>query len=35
MKYKGAMTRDQGANLDLQDARNPVSRPAAPANRGA
>jgi aryl-alcohol dehydrogenase-like predicted oxidoreductase len=35
MKYKGAMTREQGANVDLQDARNPVSRPAAPANRGA
>jgi hypothetical protein len=36
MKYKGAMTRDQGANVDLQDARNPISRPAAtPASRGA
>ncbi|HUQ46571.1 MAG TPA: aldo/keto reductase [Gemmatimonadaceae bacterium] len=35
MKYKGAMTREQGANLDLQDARNPISRPAMPANRGA
>jgi aryl-alcohol dehydrogenase-like predicted oxidoreductase len=36
MKYKGAMTRDQGANVDLQDARNPVSRPApAPASREA
>jgi aryl-alcohol dehydrogenase-like predicted oxidoreductase len=36
MKYKGAMTRDQGANVDLQDARNPISRPAGtPANRGA
>ena len=28
MKYKGAMTRDSGANVDLQDARNPISRPA-------
>jgi diketogulonate reductase-like aldo/keto reductase len=35
MKYKGAMTREQGANVDLQDARNPISRPAMPANRGA
>jgi aryl-alcohol dehydrogenase-like predicted oxidoreductase len=35
MKYKGAMTRDAGANLDLQDARNPISRPATPATRGA
>ena len=35
MKYKGAMTREQGANVDLQDARNPISRPAVPANRGA
>jgi aryl-alcohol dehydrogenase-like predicted oxidoreductase len=35
MKYKGAMTRDAGANVDLQDARNPISRPAAPATRGA
>jgi aryl-alcohol dehydrogenase-like predicted oxidoreductase len=35
MKYKGAMTRDAGANLDLQDARNPISRPAMPATRGA
>ena len=35
MKYKGAMTRDHGANVDLQDARNPISRPAVPANRGA
>ena len=34
MKYKGAMTREQGANVDLQDARNPISRPAMPANRG-
>jgi len=30
MKYKGAMTRDSGANVDLQDARNPISRPAHP-----
>ena len=29
MKYKGAMTREQGANVDLQDARNPAQRPAA------
>ena len=35
MKYKGAMTRELGANVDLQDARNPISRPALPANRGA
>ena len=35
MKYKGAMTRDEGANVDLQEARNPISRPAMPANRGA
>ncbi len=28
MKYKGAMTRQHGANADLQDARNPISRPA-------
>ena len=34
MKYKGAMTREQGANVDLQDARNPISRPAMPAHRG-
>jgi aryl-alcohol dehydrogenase-like predicted oxidoreductase len=34
MKYKGAMTRERGANVDLQDARNPISRPAMPANRG-
>jgi diketogulonate reductase-like aldo/keto reductase len=34
MKYKGAMTREQGADVDLQDARNPISRPAVPANRG-
>jgi aryl-alcohol dehydrogenase-like predicted oxidoreductase len=31
LKYKGAMTREQGANVDLQDARNPASRPVAPA----
>jgi diketogulonate reductase-like aldo/keto reductase len=30
MKYKGAMTRTSGDNADLQDARNPISRPAAP-----
>jgi hypothetical protein len=35
MKYKGAMTRDRGADVDLQDARNPISRPAMPATRGA
>jgi aryl-alcohol dehydrogenase-like predicted oxidoreductase len=35
MKYKGAMTREQGSNMDLQDARNPISRPAMPANREA
>ena len=35
MKYKGAMTRESGANVDLQDARNPISRPATPAARGA
>ena len=35
MRYKGAMTRELGANVDLQDARNPISRPALPANRGA
>jgi hypothetical protein len=35
MKYKGAMTREDGADVDLQDARNPISRPAVPANRGA
>jgi diketogulonate reductase-like aldo/keto reductase len=34
MKYKGAMTRDVGANADLGEARNPISRPAVPANRG-
>jgi aryl-alcohol dehydrogenase-like predicted oxidoreductase len=27
MSYKGAMTRERGANLDLQAARNPISRP--------
>lgn len=32
MKYKGAMTRAEGANTDLQDARNPISRPALPAH---
>ena len=32
MKYKGAMTRAEGANVDLQDARNPISRPATPAH---
>jgi aryl-alcohol dehydrogenase-like predicted oxidoreductase len=32
MKYKGAMTRADGANIDLQDARNPISRPATPAH---
>jgi aryl-alcohol dehydrogenase-like predicted oxidoreductase len=35
MSYKGAMTRDAGANTDLQDARNPISRPATTAARGA
>ena len=35
MKYKGAMTRDTGANLDLQEARNPISRPSTTAARGA
>ncbi len=34
MKYKGAMTRADGVNLDLQDARNPISRPATPAHHG-
>ena len=34
MRYKGAMTRESGANVDLQDARNPISRPALPATRG-
>jgi aryl-alcohol dehydrogenase-like predicted oxidoreductase len=28
MGYKGAMTRERGANLDLQAARNPTGRPA-------
>ena len=28
MSYKGAMTRERGANLDLQTARNPTCRPA-------
>jgi aryl-alcohol dehydrogenase-like predicted oxidoreductase len=28
MSYKGAMTRERGANLDLQTARNPTGRPA-------
>jgi aryl-alcohol dehydrogenase-like predicted oxidoreductase len=32
MKYKGAMTRSDGANVDLQDARNPISRPAGSAH---
>jgi aryl-alcohol dehydrogenase-like predicted oxidoreductase len=27
MKYKGAMTRESGENVDLQDARNPSQRP--------
>ena len=35
MKYKGAMTRAAGANVDLQDARNPTSRPAIPATQDA
>lgn len=35
MKYKGAMTREQGPNVDLQDARNPISRPSMTADRGA
>jgi aryl-alcohol dehydrogenase-like predicted oxidoreductase len=34
MKYKGAMTRDVGQNVDLSEARNPISRPAVPATRG-
>lgn len=34
MKYKGAMTRSVGPNADLQEARNPISRPATPATRG-
>ena len=32
MKYKGAMTRADGANADLQNATNPVSRPASSAH---
>jgi aryl-alcohol dehydrogenase-like predicted oxidoreductase len=32
MKYKGAMTRSDGDNVDLQDARNPISRPAGSAH---
>jgi aryl-alcohol dehydrogenase-like predicted oxidoreductase len=36
MKYKGAMTRSAGANVDLQDARNPAQRPSgAPVSQGA
>src|SRR5215212_7827789 len=35
MRYKGAMTRERGGNLDLQEARNPAARPALPASRGA
>ena len=35
MKYKGAMTRASGPNTDLQDARNPISRPAIPATQDA
>ena len=35
MKYKGAMTRSDGANTDLQDARNPISRPAVSAHHDA
>jgi diketogulonate reductase-like aldo/keto reductase len=35
MKYKGAMTRERGANVDLGEARNPISRPALPATREA
>jgi aryl-alcohol dehydrogenase-like predicted oxidoreductase len=35
MSYKGAMTREVGANSDLQDARNPISRPAVSAAQGA
>ena len=34
MKYKGAMTRDAGRNVDLQDARNPISRPSMTGARG-
>ena len=32
MRYKGTMTRGEGANVDLQDARNPISRPAGSAH---
>ena len=35
MKYKGAMTRSTGANTDLQDARNPISRPVVTAHHDA
>jgi hypothetical protein len=37
MSYKGAMTRESGANTDLQEARNPSQRPApaAPVAQGA
>jgi aryl-alcohol dehydrogenase-like predicted oxidoreductase len=35
MKYKGAMTRSDGPNTDLQDARNPISRPAVSAHHDA
>jgi len=35
MKYKGAMTRSDGPNSDLQDARNPISRPAVSAHHDA
>jgi aryl-alcohol dehydrogenase-like predicted oxidoreductase len=35
MKYKGAMTRSDGPNIDLQDGRNPISRPAASAHHDA
>jgi len=35
MKYKGAMTRSEGQNTDLQDARNPISRPAVSAHHDA
>jgi hypothetical protein len=35
MKYKGAMTRSEGPNTDLQDARNPISRPAVSAHHDA
>ena len=33
MSYKGAMTRERGANLDLQAARNPTGRPRCSAAR--